>query len=175
MTRTLTPIIRCGSVADAALLTALGERTFYETFVGCCTPEDMQLYLSAAFTVERLNCELNDPLAVFLVAEVESEPAGYAKLRAGEVPDCVTGSDPIELERLYVEQRWLGCGVGHALMQACLDEAQEKGHQTMFLGVWESNYRAQAFYRKWGFAQIGDHTFMMGNDAQTDWWMEIIF
>ncbi len=172
MTGRAIPTLRCATVADAALLTQLGEQTFLETFDGTCPPADMQLYLASAFTLARLTSELTDPRAVFLVAEIEGEPAGYAKLQCGEVPDCIAGTSPLELERLYVAQRWLGCGVGPALMQACLDYAKETGRQTMFLGVWENNFRAQAFYRKWNFEQVGDHVFMMGTDPQTDWWME---
>ena len=38
----------------------------------------------------------------------------------------------------------------------------------MWLGVWERNARAIAFYAKWGFIDIGDHVFMLGSDRQTD-------
>src|SRR5581483_136007 len=172
MTSKVIPTIRRATVADAAMLTRLGERTFLGAFTGICSPEDMQLYLDSAFTVAQLARELADPRAVFLVAAIESAPAGYAKLMAGSAPEWVTGADPIERERLYADQKWLGHGVGPALMQPCLDCASQAGHRSMFLGVWENNFRAQAFYRKWGFAKVGDHIFMMGADAQTDWWME---
>jgi hypothetical protein len=26
-----------------------------------------------------------------------------------------------------------------------------------------------AFYAKYGFARVGEHTFVLGSDAQTDW------
>jgi hypothetical protein len=35
--------------------------------------------------------------------------------------------------------------------------------------VWERNFKAQAFYRQWGFERFGEHVFQMGDDAQTDW------
>ncbi len=42
----------------------------------------------------------------------------------------------------------------------------------MFLGVWERNERAKAFYKKWGFADTGvRHNFPIGNTPQTDHWM----
>jgi ribosomal protein S18 acetylase RimI-like enzyme len=58
------------------------------------------------------------------------------------------------------------------LLQSCIDEARRTGHRTMWLGVWERNRRAQAFYRKWGFHTVGEHIFQLGSDAQTDWLME---
>jgi ribosomal protein S18 acetylase RimI-like enzyme len=54
-------------------------------------------------------------------------------------------------------------------MDAALDAARARGAQTMWLGVWERNPRAVAFYSKYGFTRVGEHTFMLGADAQTDW------
>ena len=164
--------IRRASHADAELLAHLGERTFSETFAHLNTPEDMDAYLSEAFTPARLAEELSDPASIFWLAEVGGEAAGYAKLHAGEAPPCVAGERPVELVRLYVLRKWLGLGVGQALMQACVDEARAQGRRAMWLGVWEHNERAQAFYRRWGFRRVGEHVFQLGSDAQSDWLME---
>ena len=164
--------IRRADSSDAELLAELGARTFTETFAAENTPEDMGAYLAQSFTTARLSEELADPKAVFLLAFVEGEAAGYAKLYQGEPPPCVEGESPVELARLYVLRKWLGGGVGGALMQRCLDEARASGSRVMWLGVWEKNFRAQAFYRKWGFAPVGEHVFQLGADAQTDWVMQ---
>lgn len=166
------PSIRRATVDDAMRLTELAARTFWDTFAVSNKVEDMQAYMSSAFTVTQIASEIADPLAKFFVAEISGESAGYAKLYAGEIPDCVTGTKPIELARLYVSQDYLGKGVGQLLMQACIDEALKNGCQTMFLGVWEHNERAKAFYRKQGFREIGTHAFILGEDHQTDLWME---
>lgn len=54
-------------------------------------------------------------------------------------------------------------------MDAALDAARARGAQTFWLGVWERNPRAVAFYAKYGFVRVGEHTFALGGDAQTDW------
>lgn len=162
------PNVRRASAGDAKLLAELGARTFDETFAGDNSPEDMAAYAAASFNVERLTEELNDPLSVFFVAEVEGSAAGYAKLRSGEASEGVEGERPVELVRLYVLREWLGRGVGHALMRRCIDEARAMGFQTIWLGVWERNGRAQAFYRKWDFHEVGEHVFRLGSDAQRD-------
>jgi len=46
--------------------------------------------------------------------------------------------------------------------------ARDRGARTMWLGVWEENHRAHAFYRKHGYAVVGEHVFMLGADAQRD-------
>jgi diamine N-acetyltransferase len=162
------PSVRRASVEDAKLLAELGALTFEETFAKDNSPEDMAAYLADSFSVERLLEELTDPLSVFFVAEVEGSAAGYAKIREGGAADGVEGERPVELVRLYVSQEWLGRGVGHALMQRCIDEAREQGFRTIWLGVWERNDRAQAFYRKWNFREVGEHIFQLGADAQRD-------
>ncbi|HYP52820.1 MAG TPA: GNAT family N-acetyltransferase [Pyrinomonadaceae bacterium] len=164
--------IRRATRDDATLLADLGERTFTEAFAGLCAAEDLEAYTSSAFTSARLAEELADAGAAFWVAEAGGEPAGYAKLHASETPPCVAGERPVELARLYVLRRWHGLGAAHALMRACVDEARGRGHRTMWLGVWEHNPRAQAFYRKWGFRRVGEHIFQLGSDPQTDWLME---
>jgi len=81
---------------------------------------------------------------------------------------CVTGPRPIEIARFYVDFRWHGRGVARRMMAAAAAEAERRGAATLWLGVWEHNPRAIAFYAKCGFEDVGSHVFMVGNDAQTD-------
>jgi ribosomal protein S18 acetylase RimI-like enzyme len=161
-------LIRHASHTDATLLAELGARTFAETFAADNSPEDMAAYLALYFHRDRLAAELAEPHTLFLIAEVDEVAAGYAKLGLGVAPDSVTGDHPIELVRLYVAREWLGRGIGAALMQTCINEATQNGYHTIWLGVWEHNQRARAFYRQWDFHEVGKHVFQLGNDAQTD-------
>lgn len=172
-------VVRRGKPDDAALLAELGARTFSETFAPDNTAENMAAYLAPAFNPAQQAAELADPDALFLIAE-DSSPAGdnqgiavgYAMIRSGTVPPEVRSGRPIELVRLYVTHECLGRGVGAALMRACIDEAKQRGYETLWLGVWENNSRAQAFYRKWDFQEVGTHVFQLGDDPQTDILME---
>lgn len=168
MSRNPEPYVRRATPEDAELLAELGTRTFSETFAADNRPEDMAAYVADAFSVAQQAAELADPLATILIAEVEGRAAGYAQLHAGQRAEGVEGASPVELVRLYVSGEWLGRGVGPALMQACLDEARAGGHRTIWLGVWERNGRAQAFYRKWNFRAVGEHVFQLGTDRQRD-------
>ena len=172
MTPTPGPTIRRGAVADAALLSELGARTFSDTFASENTPEDLAAYLAANFNVAQQTAELEDPASTFLIAEVDGRAAGYARLHDGEPDHCVAGANPVELVRLYVSREWLGRGLGEQLMRACIEAAQQAGHETLWLGVWERNARAQAFYRKWNFRTVGEHMFQLGSDLQRDLVME---
>jgi len=168
MTQKLPVTVRRATPEDANLLAELGARTFLETFAADNTKEDMDAYLAANFNLEQQTAELIHPDATFLIAEVSAAAAGYAKLQPGEPAEGIEGRKPIELARLYAQREWLGRGVGEALMRACLDEARGAGYETIWLGVWERNARAQAFYRKWDFRAVGEHLFQLGSDTQRD-------
>jgi len=110
-----------------------------------------------------------DPSNRLWVAEAPDAGAvGYAHLRLGPAPGGVAGGRPAELARLYVDQRWHGAGVARALMDRCVDAARAWGADVLWLGVWEHNPRAIAFYRKCGFEQVGTQRFQLGEDLQTD-------
>jgi len=164
--------IRAASAADAETLTEFARRTFHDAFAPMNSPENMEAYMTRNFTQQILSAQLSDPRVTFLIAEIEAMPVAFAKLFNGDVPDCVRGIAPVEIERFYVDQRFHGKGVAQTLMEACFDSASQSGHKTVYLGVWENNHRAIAFYRKCGFEIVGSHVFQMGAEAQNDILME---
>ena len=166
--------IRQASVDDAQLLTDLAYTTFWDAFAHHPknAPDDLAHYMRQAFNLEQTTGELADPKSIFLIAEIDGEPAGYAKLIFDTTEPEIVAEWPVELNRLYSHQKFLGQGVGQALMDACLTRAVEAGRDVMWLGVWEFNPRAQRFYEKNGFRFVGKHTFQLGSDPQTDLLMQ---
>ena len=164
------PRIRTATPADAEPLAALAERTFRDTFTADNSTDDIEAYVRDSFSIARVRAELADDANTFLLAFMDGaeQPGGYAKLRTGTTDPSVTGSDPVELQRLYVDRRAIGHGVGATLMQASLDAARAAGHGTIWLGVWERNARAIAFYERWQFETVWDYEFQPGSDHQTD-------
>jgi ribosomal protein S18 acetylase RimI-like enzyme len=160
--------IRSGVASDAAALAELAERTFRETFAADNKPDDLELYVSHAYGTAQQLCELTDPSIRTIVVEIEGSLAGYAQLRTGDAPDCVRGPSPIELMRFYVAQAWHGRGIAQDLMKRVEQVAHEREARTLWLGVWERNERAKAFYRKIGFRDVGSHVFVVGTDPQID-------
>jgi GNAT superfamily N-acetyltransferase len=165
---TLPLSIRLAGPDDAAAVGAFGERSFRETFGPDNRPEDMEAYCAATYALERQRAELTASDRVTLLAEVEGVLAGYAQLRDGPAPASVTGPDPIELLRFYVDRRWHGQGIAAMLMEQTVAHARRRGRRTLFLAVWERNPRAIAFYRKQGFRDVGAQPFQLGQDVQTD-------
>lgn len=161
-------VIRPAGVPDAAWLAELAERTFRETYASHNTPDNMERYVAEHFGPALQAAELADAGYLTLVAEVDGRAAGYAQLGRGPAPECVAGPDPMEIIRFYVDRPWHGQGLAQALMRAAATHAGAAGARTLWLGVWERNPRAIAFYRKCGFVEVGTHTFVLGTDHQRD-------
>ena len=160
--------IRPAAAPDAPWLAALAERTFRETYTAYNTPDDMERYVAGHFGPALQDAELRDPRRITLVAEDDGRAAGYAQLARGGTPGSVTGPAPMEIVRFYVDRPWHGRGVAQILMTAAVDAAKAAGAHTLWLGVWERNQRAIAFYRKSGFADVGTQIFVLGTDHQHD-------
>jgi len=158
--------------SHAELLSKLGAETFYEWFTEGNNPEDVRTYVEEAFTLEQIKKELDEPGTVFMLAEEDDQIAGYMKLR---VSDEVSfpGKRCLELHRLYITGDFIRKKVGSFFMEQAIGYAKANGFHVLWLGVWEKNERALTFYKKWGFEQFSAHTFMLGNDAQTDLMMKL--
>ncbi len=160
--------VRQATLSDAKALAILAERTFRDTFEDSNTAEDMALHCQSTFGEEMQRDEIADPAMHTIVCEEHGALVAYAQLRWGHIPDCVHAKHPGEIQRLYVDRPWHGKGLAQQLMSACLQEMEARGCDVVWLGVWERNWRAQAFYRKFGFTEAGEHVFTLGTDAQRD-------
>ena len=155
--------------ADAAALAEFGARTFHDTFAADNTVEDMRQHLESAWGPAKQLQEIQSPeMDTLILRNDAGEWLGFAQLRAGTVSDGVPREGSIELYRFYVDSRWHGQGVAAGLMAGAMQRARRRGAATMWLGVWERNARAQAFYRKHGFEKVGKQVFVVGSDPQTD-------
>jgi tRNA (guanine37-N1)-methyltransferase len=72
------------------------------------------------------------------------------------------------LSKCYVHPAAQGQGVAGTLMTATLDAARAAGAAGSWLGVNGENLRAQAFYRRSGFAVVGERTFRVGERTEHD-------
>ena len=169
--------IRHATAEDAGRLALASARFFAQTFGPDNRPEDMAAYVAGAFSVDRQAAEIRDPESTIWIAEVRESAAprkappqliGYVQLRQRRRVAPVDAQQPAELARLYVDRDWLGRGVGAALIETCLNAAQASGADVVWLGVWERNARAIAFYEKYGFRRVGEQAFQLGSDRQTD-------
>jgi len=165
-------IIRRATTDDAALLARLGAEMFASAFGAQNDPNDLRAYLANAFSPDIQRAELADQArATWIIDALDREPAGYAMLRRGPAPKSVSATLPAEIQRFYVAPSHHGRGLAQQLMSVCVEQARAWGCDALWLGVWELNPRAIAFYEKSGFLKVGRQTFMVGSDCQQDYVM----
>lgn len=162
------PIIRVATLGDAKPLAELAESTFRDTFAVANTHDDMERHCRSSYGEAIQAEEIADPQRLTLLCVENERLIAFAQLRWGAAPACVAAQSPGEIQRLYVASGWHGRGVAQDLMLACFDAMQARGSSAAWLGVWERNPRAIAFYRKSGFVEVGEHVFALGGDPQRD-------
>ncbi len=161
--------------ADARLLADLGARLFVDAFGAINDAADLRLFLAQTYAPELQRAELRDPNRVAWVAEADGRAVGYALLRRGSASPHVVATQPAEVQRIYADRSWHGRGVGKTLLDLCIGQARDWSCDVLWLGVWERNPRAIAFYEKWGFRRVGEQRFVVGRDPQRDHVMALSF
>lgn len=156
---------------DVRLLHEVSVETFNETFNHQNSPENMKAYLEKAFNFKQLEKELSNSSSEFYFIYSNEELAGYLKLNTDGAQTEKMGNDSLEIERIYIRKRFHKQGLGKHLINKAMHLALERSKEKIWLGVWEKNERAIAFYEKIGFVQTGAHSFYMGDEEQIDFIM----
>lgn len=154
---------------DAVGLSELSRMCYLATFEGTCSEADMLAYLDSAYASERLAQELAEEDAHFYYLKDGAAILGYLKLNQKDQQSEVQPRNWLEIERLYIRPGQQGRGLGSVLMDFALSKAGDWGCPYIWLGVWEDNLKAQAFYKKYGFERFSEHAFVMGETVQCDW------
>ena len=102
------------------------------------------------------------------VAMIDGEPIGYAKLTSLRAPAPQPAPGAMELQQIYVLYNWHGTGVADRLIQWAIRAAQEAGAPELYLTVFQHNFRAKRFYRRYGFEDVGRCTFQLGDQVDED-------
>lgn len=168
-----TQIKKC-TIADLSDLQKISIETFTDTFGAENTEKDLQDYLTKNYDLEKLTRELQHPQSDFYFIFVQEQLAGYLKINSGDAQTESIAENALEIERIYVRRSFKGQGLGKALMEHAIKIAIQRQKTVIWLGVWEFNQPAIAFYQKRGFVKTGTHSFFLGQDEQTDWIMEKI-
>ena len=165
-------IIKKVTEDDLSILKEISINTFCETFSKDNKPEDTQKYIETNFTNEKLLSEIRTIGSQFFIAFFNNKLSAYLKLNTGEAQTEKQGNESLEIQRIYVLSEFQGKRIGSLLMEKSEEEAKKMNIKRIWLGVWEHNKSALAFYNKKGFKRFGEHVFMFGNEAQTDYLLE---
>ena len=161
------------TIDDLGQLQEIGRQTFAETFSSGNSEENIQGYLKENFSEDTLEAQLSDKNATFYFAVLDEKVVGYLKINFGPSQTELKDEKALEIERIYVLKEFHGKKVGQLLYEKAMRIAKEKDVDYVWLGVWEENSRAIAFYKKNGFVEFDKHIFKLGKDEQTDIMMKL--
>ncbi|MHC2832060.1 GNAT family N-acetyltransferase [Bacillus sp. F9_6S_D1_P_5] len=159
------------TLEDLHKLQEISYETFDETFKHQNSPENMNVYLEKAFNLKQLEKELANLSSHFYLIYFNNEVAGYVKVNMNDAQSEEMGEELLEIERIYIKSTFQKHGLGKYLLNRAIEIAMEHNKKKIWLGVWEKNENAIAFYKKMGFVQVGAHSFYMGDEEQTDFIM----
>ncbi len=165
--------IKKATPKDIDLLQKISRETFFETYSKLNTEENMKKYLEENFALETLTTELDNSNSEFYFALRGADVIGYLKLNFGASQTDLKDNKSVEIERIYVLRAFHGNNVGHMLYEKAIQVAKQIKADYVWLGVWEENAKAIAFYKKHGFVEFDKHIFKLGDDEQTDFMMKL--
>ncbi|WP_276805155.1 GNAT family N-acetyltransferase [Lactobacillus hominis] len=157
------------TLEDIAQLQKISRQTFTETFGAYNTEEDLAEFLDDAYDTKKLQSEIENPDSEFFFLLVENEVAGYLKVNEKSAQTEKVADNALEVERIYLKNNFQHQGLGLVLIKLAEKIARQKNKTNMWLGVWEKNFNAQKFYKKDGFERVSQHSFVVGDDPQTDY------
>lgn len=161
-------VIKKVTAADVKDLQQISRLTFKETFGADNSAKNMAAFLDEAYDEKKLLKEINNPDSQFFFLVVGQKIAGYLKVNENSAQTEKVADNALEVERIYLANEFQHRGLGLALIKLAEKIARQAGKDNMWLGVWEHNYQAQKFYQKDGFERVSQHTFVVGDDLQTD-------
>ena len=156
---------------DLPILQNISIETFTDTFAAQNTPDNLNAYLEKAYNSKQLKNELLNNSSEFFFIFYKEELAGYLKININDALTEKLGDETLEIERIYIRPSFKRNGLGKYLINKAFELAVKHKKKLVWLGVWEKNKNAIAFYNKMRFIHTSSHSFYMGDDKQTDFIM----
>ena len=157
-------LFRPAEPADALCLGVLSTQVFLDTYATHGIQPALADEVLARHSVAVYEALLADPAVTILVAECAGHLVGFAQVRNGVSHALVPEPAASELDRLYVQERFTGRGVGRDLLRHAEKAAAARGADTLWLTTWEGNARALQFYPRRGYEALGMTVYSFGGE-----------
>ena len=156
------------------ILREISIKTFIETFASQNKEENIKQYLETKMSLANLKEELNNMNSYFYFIIINSKIIGYTKLNfeTAQTEKIFIGK-AFEVERIYLLSKHARKGYGRKAFENIFQIGKKKGYEKVWLGVWEYNKNAIEFYKHMGFKIFSKHSFLLGDDNQTDLLLKI--
>jgi diamine N-acetyltransferase len=157
--------LRAASATDAQCLGVLATQVWLDTYATDGIRETIAAEVLHSFSPEAIGALIAAPAVTIVLAENNAHLIGFAQWTAGADHALVNGVNPAELDRLYVQERAAGRGVGTLLLESAERTARSQGIDALWLQAWVHNDRALRFYSKHAYVDLGSSEFWMGPEV----------
>ncbi|MDF2567445.1 MAG: Prolyl aminopeptidase, partial [Oscillospiraceae bacterium] len=154
---------------DLDTLKEISCKTFRDTYAHLNSEDSVNAYLENTYNHDKLQSEILNSESSFYFIFMGGYLAGYLKLNEHKAQTDIHDPDSIEIERIYVLRGYQGKGLGRYMIDKAVEVTTIREKSYLWLGVWEFNEKAIRFYNNNGFCKIGEHSFFVGDEEQTDY------
>jgi GNAT superfamily N-acetyltransferase len=112
-------------------------------------------YMAEAFSLNQLTCELEDSSVRYYYVTDTDDPVGFVKVVLPANDDQGAG---LYLERLYLDSKATGRGLGWKCLAFAESEALRCGYNRIWLNAMAYRDDVCRFYKKHGFSECGIRT-----------------
>ncbi|MFL1503867.1 GNAT family N-acetyltransferase [Pseudomonas sp. O64] len=152
-------IIRDAIAEDAVCIGVLGMQVFLDTYATEGIRSSIANEALHAFAPQTISQLITQPGVSLLVAQVNGHLVGFAQIKLNASHSMIDAADAAELQRLYIQERFTGLGLGCQLLQAAEQHAARGGAGLLWATVWVGNERALGFYPRRGYEVLGSPTY----------------
>ncbi len=165
--------IRRATPEDVDALAKVAKATFALACPPGTTKDNIELFIKTNLSVAVFARYVHSPDHRVWLAVRDECDVGYAVSVHEDPTDpviraVVKGSSTVELSKIYVRSSEHGGGVAQRLLDAVVAEARGSGALSVWLGVNQLNDRANRFYEKNGFDNVGTRSFQVGTTLEED-------
>jgi diamine N-acetyltransferase len=155
--------VRAATPSDAAALAGFGAETFLNTFGHLYSEDDKSFFLEERFSQARTLADIAEAGRYLQLAFQGDTMVGFLDCGRLGLPVAEPEPQSVEVYRLYLAPSQFGTGLAGRLMAMAIDWARTQKAPALYLGVFNANHRAKAFYTKFGFEIVGAYHFKVGN------------
>ena len=154
---------------DAGWIATLCYQQFQVAHREALQHDDMMYAIDKMFSPDAVKADIQQKdHYYFVVTDERNNPLGCVKLGPVELDLAKKIKGAVELTRFYVYPEMIGKSVAALLIKACVDFVRaHRQYHSIWLHVYERNFRALRFYEKMGFVNMGTQLYPVRNSIPT--------
>lgn len=155
---------RIATLADADCISALATQVFLDTYATEGIRPLLVREVNAQLSVVAISDLISHSKTSFILVERAAHLIAFAQMTYGATHERVAAKNAVELDRLYVQERFTAQGIGKALLSHVESIAASRGASALWLTAWVHNLLALRFYASQGYVDAGTTMYRFENE-----------